>query len=295
MRSTTPLEFGLSTHLFHGEKLEHRHLDRIAAHGFRLVELFATRTHIDYHDPQQVARIRGWLDELGVHAWSLHAPICDQFAGGVWGRPFSNATNDAVRREEALEETRRSIIAARDLGCSTVVVHLGVPHDQPTPADDNDPAAVRRVLEPMAHACVEAGVRLALEVIPNHLATPAKLLEWLDGDLDLGDAAVCLDVGHAHLLGGAPEAAETLSGHVTSTHLHDNRGTRDEHLVPFDGTIDWPSTLVALVKIGYVGPLVLELADHGDAGRTLERAVGARRRIQAILDDLARPLAFTEE
>ncbi len=137
-------------------------------------------------------------------------------------------------------------------------------------------------------------MRLALEVIPNDLAAPGALLDWLEGDLELGDAAVCLDVGHAHLVGGSPEAAEVLSGHVITTHIHDNRGASDDHLVPFAGTIDWPATLTALFKIGYAGPLVFELPDHGNADRVLERAVAARGRLQAILDDLETPMGFEE-
>ena len=53
----------------------------------------------------------------------------------------------------------------------------------------------------LADASANAGLRLALEVIPNALATPDALIGWLTGDLELGDAGVCLDIGHAHILG----------------------------------------------------------------------------------------------
>jgi sugar phosphate isomerase/epimerase len=151
---------------------------------------------------------------------------------------------------------------------------------------------MRRSLAVLAEASLAAGVSLALEVIPNDLATPEALADWLTGDLELGDAGACLDVGHAHLVGGAPEAAEVLSGHIITTHIHDNAGRSDDHLVPFAGTIDWPATLMALSKVGYAGPLMFELPDHGDAERTLDQAVGARGRLQAILDDLSQPLGF---
>lgn len=288
------LRFGLSTHVFHGDRLTHRHFERARAHGFDLVEVFATRTHFDYHDARASSEMRRWLDDLGMSAWSVHAPICEGFTDGVWGRAYSNAAADGGARSEAVNETRRAIDAARTLGCSTVVLHLGIPRGQPIPPHDNDASALRRSLEPIADACTHAGVRLALEVIPNDLATPAALLDWLNGDLELGSAAACLDVGHAHLVGGAPEAAEVLSGYVITTHVHDNRGTSDDHLVPFDGTIDWPATMTALHKIGYAGPLVFELPDHGDAEAVLRRTAVAQRRIQAILDDLAQPFAFTE-
>ena len=94
-------------------------------------------------------------------------------------------------------------------------------------------------------------------------------------------------------MGGVPEAAEALAGHVTTTHVHDNRGTSDDHLVPFAGTIDWPATLAAMWKIGFHERLVFEVADAGDAAGVLRRTVGARTRLQAILDDLSAPFEFT--
>ena len=135
-------------------------------------------------------------------------------------------------------------------------------------------------------------MRLAIEVIPNDLSSPEALLQWLEEDLELGHTGVCLDVGHAHMQGGAPEAAETLAGHVVTTHLHDNAGVTDDHLVPFAGTIDWATTLTALWKTGYTGPFVFEVADR--AAGTLDRTVGARTRLQAILDGLSAPFEFSE-
>jgi sugar phosphate isomerase/epimerase len=288
------MTFGLSTHLFHGDRLERRHLETIRHAGFEIVELFATRTHFDYHDAHAIDRMRAWLADVGLTAWSMHAPICDGFVDGVWGRAYSNASSDGHLRHEAIDETVLAIHAAQRLGCETVVLHLGIPRGQPIPAGDNDAGAMRRSLEPVAQACADAGVRLSLEVIPNDLATPDALIEWLEGDLELGATAVCLDFGHAHLVGGAPEAVEVLSGHILTTHVHDNRGASDDHLVPFDGSIDWPATMMALSKIGYAGPLIFELPDAGDAARTLRRAVDARQRLQAILDDLTAPLPFED-
>jgi len=94
--------------------------------------------------------------------------------------------------------------------------------------------------------------------------------------------------------GGAPEAAEALSGQVIATHVHDNLGKLDNHLVPFQGNIDWAATLTAMWKIGYSGPLMFEVADQGDAAAVLARTVGARTRLQAILDGLSEPFRFEE-
>jgi sugar phosphate isomerase/epimerase len=286
------MQFALSTHLFHGERLGRHHLELVGARGFRAIEVFATRTHFDYRDDRQTDQLGGWLADLDMRAASMHAPICASFVGGQWGRALSNASANPTSRQEAIEETARAITAARVLGCAAAVLHLGLPLGQPIPADDNDRGAVRRSLEQLADVASRTGVRLALEVIPNDLSTPDALLEWLDGDLELGDTGICLDFGHAHLVGGAPEAAEVLAGHVITTHVHDNRGAMDDHLVPFAGTINWASTLTAMWKTGYTGSFVFEVADHGDAPGVLERTVSARTRLERIFEELAAPMDF---
>ena len=64
-----------------------------------------------------------------------------------------------------------------------------------------------------------------------------------------------------------------------------NRGKTDDHLVPFDGTIDWPAALTAIQKVGFEGPLTLELSARGPTKDTLERAKRARQRMERLLCD----------
>jgi sugar phosphate isomerase/epimerase len=285
--------FGLSTHLFHTHHLERDDLARVRDAGFSLVEVFATQTHVNYHDLREVEVVRGWLEALGMSAWSVHLPIVDGIRDGVWGRALSTGSVETARWQEAMRETTAAIVAAGALGARVGVLHLGVPDGQAAPGD-NDDRAVARCLEPVAAACAAADVQLALEVIPNQLSTAASIFDWLRKDLELGRTGACLDVGHAHMTGGVVDAIEILSGDIISTHIHDNDGTADSHLVPFDGTIDWPGGLLALAKVGYSGPLILELPDHGDISHTLTRATRARTRIQAILDELEAPFPFVE-
>jgi len=288
------MRFSLSTHLFHGERLARAHLEAMAAAGFSDVEIFATRTHVDYHDRGRVHEVRRWLEELGLSAGSMHGPICDSFAAGKWGRSYSIASSDAARREEALTEMRAALESARVLGCRAFVIHLGLPEEQPVPPGDNDARFAGRSIETLLELAEGAGVQLALELIPNVLSTASSLVEWLDRDPDGGVPGVCLDLGHAHMLDGISHATDLLGGAILTTHLHDNNGREDAHLVPFEGSIAWPEALASLWKVGYDGALVFEVADRGNPGRVLERTVDARHRLQAILDDLAAPLAFEE-
>src|SRR5438094_970982 len=132
------------------------------------------------------------------------------------------------------------------------------------------------LIEIAAHGC-GAG-----EGIPNALSRAGSLVHFVEEDLD-GAAGVCLDFGHAHMDGDLLDAIETVSGHLIATHVHDNRGKADDHLVPFDGTIDWAAALTAVQKVGYDGTLLFELAAHGSPKETLVRARKARERMETLL------------
>jgi sugar phosphate isomerase/epimerase len=56
-------------------------------------------------------------------------------------------------------------------------------------------------------------------------------------------------------------------------------------LIPFEGTIDWPGALTAVQKVGFDGPLVLELAPHGSTKARLADARKARQRMERLLVD----------
>ena len=124
-----------------------------------------------------------------------------------------------------------------------------------------------------------------MEVIPNEISRAGSLVHLVEQDLDGTTVGICLDFAHAHLDGDVVEAVETVSEHLIAAHVHDNRGRTDDHMVPFDGTIDWPAALTAVRKVGYEGPLMLEIAAQGSAKDTLARARTARQRIERLLND----------
>ena len=276
-------KFGVSTHLYHGQRLGRDHLMEIAAYGFEAVELFATRTHFDYHNPAATADLQEWLADAGLELHGIHAPVSESFVGGRWGPALSLASVDRDRRAQAVGEAERALHIARRIPVGVFVMHLGVPRaQQPAPGDNNRDAA-RRSVEELQPIAEPLGVRLAVEVIPNDLSRVGSLVHFVEEDLDDVDAGICLDFGHAHMDGDLVDAIETVSGHLIATHVHDNRGRADEHLVPFDGTIDWPGVMTAVQKVGYDGTLLLELATHGSPKATLVRAQQARARMERLL------------
>ena len=49
---------------------------------------------------------------------------------------------------------------------------------------------------------------------------------------------------------------------VATTHIHDNHGEKDEHLLPYEGTIDWDAALGAFAGAPEPLALVLELKEQ---------------------------------
>ena len=279
----TSAQFGISTHLYHDERLGRDHFVEIAAHAFDAVEIFANRPHFDYSDAAVIRDAADAARDTSLRIHSVHAPIADTLAGGRWGTPFSIAASDDATRVRAVAEVEAALKAAAELAATYVVVHLGVPDSQHPAANDNRRDAVARSLEALDAIAEPLGVRLALEVMPNSLSRPDALVTLLEDDLDLPDAGLCLDFGHAFLMGDLLEAVETCSGHVVTTHVHDNGGGRDEHLVPFEGRIDWDAALMGMRKIGYDGAFIFELAASAEPRSVLERAARARVRFEQML------------
>jgi sugar phosphate isomerase/epimerase len=276
------MRFGISTHLYHDRRLERAHCEQIRSYGFDAVELFATRSHFDYRDETAIATLAGWLGETGLALHSVHAPITTSAAGGEWGESYSNAAADAARRQAAVAETGAALQMARRIPFEVLVVHLGCPSAR-SQAADNTRAAAFRSAEEICRLAEPVGVQVAFEVIPNELSTAAALVAMLERDLDDSHAGVCLDFGHAHLLGDVADAVETAAEHVITTHVHDNRGRDDEHLVPYRGSINWDMALMTMQKIGYEGTYMFELATSATPAASLDDARTARERFERTL------------
>jgi sugar phosphate isomerase/epimerase len=275
--------FGVSTHLFHESRLGREHLADIAGHGFEAVEVFATRAHFDYHDLDAARQLAEWLSDLRLSLHSMHAPIVDAIRSGKWVGSYSIASADDTRRKAAVAEIATTLKLSSVVPFSYLVVHLGIPDGQTPRANDNQPDAARRSVEEIVALAGDADVRVALEVMPNKLSSASAICHLIEEQLDGLDVGVCLDYGHANLMGDLSDAIEAVSGHLWTTHLHDNDGRKDDHRVPFSGSIGWDSAIMETQKIGYDGVLMFEVETTGDPIDVLKRTVKARERLEHML------------
>jgi sugar phosphate isomerase/epimerase len=240
---------------------------------------------VDYYDPGALDELATWFGELDLQLHSIHGPIMEAFGrGDRWqGRIFSLASSDPAKRTEAVQEATRALEIARRLGPQLLVVHLGTPRETSASGSPDSRDAALRSLEELHAACNPLRVRLAIEVIPNDLSTPERLVRFVEDDIPQTGAGICLDFGHALLQGDVVDAIETVSGHLFSTHVHDNDGRADTHLAPFEGSIDWPGALMAVQKIGYEGTLLFEVADTSTPREVLEKTRRVRSRFEQMM------------
>lgn len=174
------------------------------------------------------------------------------------------------------EMTRRSIMASSILGVKWAVIH---PVEIRKGNIGNIEANIKKNMAFYDEAfdlAKKHNVGLAFENMPEYAnkkhrftSTVYELCELIDAFNDSGIGA-CWDFGHGHILYGDHHAAalRTLGKRLKATHVHDNRGTDDEHMFPFHGTTDWYSIMPVLKEIGYEGDFSFET--HNESRRLPE-------------------------
>jgi sugar phosphate isomerase/epimerase len=179
-----------------------------------------------------------------------------------------------------VREADAALAIIRRIPAGVFVLHLGTPTVQ---GGENNRAAAFRSAAEIGRLAEAAGTRLAVEVIPNDLSDARTLVGLIEGELEGVNAGICLDFGHAFLMGDVPDIIEAVSEHLITTHVHDNDRTKDDHRVPFDGRIDWNSALMTMQKIGYDGTYLMELANTSTPADVLTKARTARQRFEKLL------------
>jgi sugar phosphate isomerase/epimerase len=261
----------ISSHVFLRSRLHPGLLDTLKRTGAEGIELFAARQHFDYAERSTVREIADWFRGNAVQPFSMHAPLyADREMGRAGGPAVNVVHHEKSRRIDAMDEIKRALEAAELIPFKYLVLHLGEREDN---WDGHTLEHSLTALEHLKCYASPLGVKLLVENIPNGVTAPANLIEILNVG-HFSTIGVCLDVGHANLLGGVPDALATLRPSIRSAHLHDNHGERDEHLWPGDGTIDWDATYggVQAAPLAPAGVLEIHYSLASEPEQVVERA-----------------------
>jgi sugar phosphate isomerase/epimerase len=277
----------LSTYLFVSRKLTYELLAQISEHGFSELEVFCSRAHFDYGSKQEIQALKSALEANRITLSSLHAPTSkDMSATRESGTPLSICEVERVRRIEAMDEFKRALDVSEELPFSRMVLHMGGSRET---ADPRKRDAAFSSLEHLVLHAHHAGVALAVENTTSEMGDPAYLRAFVD-ETRLTGLRFNFDIGHANLADGPAEqrlekSFAPLRDLVASVHLHDNHGDKDEHLPPYDGSIDW-SAAIPLLKSSPSEdlPVVLELKEKfgPDALSVTEQLAVARASFERL-------------
>jgi sugar phosphate isomerase/epimerase len=273
------MDFGLSTYLFVDDRLSSHILDRILGAGIHRIEIFAARQHFDYLDKNQIRDVAQWFNDHGLKLHSLHAPLyADTDWGRSGGRPVSIAHLERGHRIESMDEIKRAIEVAERLPFQYLVQHMGIPDEE---YDLRKFDAAFTSIEHLRIFAKERGAQLLLENINNELSTPERLLTFIKYTR-LEDTKVCFDTGHAHMTGGVKAAFETLKDRIVSTHVHDNKMNKDDHLLPFEGEINWEETVRDFRALDGQFPILFEARNYVSEVPTFSRLGEVMEKMEAI-------------
>ena len=212
-------------------------------------------------EPREFSRFKRFALSSEVTFSDAHLPF---------GQPYDLCCAEKGRRPWMLEDQKRSMAFAAELGCRTCTVHMGAYESVcfKTPNSELRP----RVVEALGILLDEAAkldVIIAIENSFERSNTTTEVLYYMSC-FDHPNLGVCYDSGHACVMRDFPgkvrekyapamdaawgevvecypDALGDLLPHIVTCHLHDNDGYSDAHKMPGDGRIQWESEISRLL------------------------------------------------
>lgn len=220
---------------------------------------------LDEYDDAKADRVRQLCTEhdisLGLHTLSA-----------VNTAEFTPRIDDAVR-----EYLFSYVDVAAAVDADRTIVHAG--YHFTADVEARTEASLQRLEELLAYA-EERGVTILLENMNpepedaevHYLCSALEDVERYFEGLASPNLRWAFNPPHAHL------HEEGIDGYLDAldldicreVRLNDNRGVREEHLMPGEGTIDFEHLFDRLERMGYDGPYTVALGDPEDSLRGIE-------------------------
>ena len=238
--------------------LEPAFLKMLKTCGFDGIDLNFSSAFFDEEQKWQLEAICANLQEAGLKCAQVHLPTYGLFA---------DSGEDDPEMERRIETALRIMPA---LGAKWGAFHMrsAVKHDFDRKKAFKDNA------EKLKHLCAIAeqyDVGIAVENLPTFPDRPdapffSSRIEDQYTVIDAVDhplLGACWDFGHANLNiqhkdRTQRELITQLGSRIKIVHVHNNYSTRDSHLPPSIGSIDWNDAIAGLKETGFSGYFSLE-------------------------------------
>ncbi len=226
------VHINLSLNKFRSDHL----LEYVSREGLK-PEFYLSGEELDTLSESEIEGIGKRLREYDLLPITIHAPFHDLNPGAV----------DPDVRNISLRKLRMALSLSRAIPVVGIVVHSGY-------SDWHYDFDVEKWLEkavPSFSSLAEEGTILGTKIFVENIfeRNPGSLLE-LKERVGSDNLFFCFDPGHGHLFSSLPlvEWIGALGDDIAEVHLHDNCGTRDEHLPLLEGGINFRGIIGELVQ-----------------------------------------------
>jgi len=244
-----------------GEVLSRENLSIIKKSGIRNIELGPT-FHFRNCSKGYLVRLSRQLDKYHINVHSFHGTIFIS---------MSLCSSGTIDREHILTTLKRQIDILSLFNPKIMVIHIGTTTEG-MPTTKKQQEKCKMSLDELVHYSKDKNIKIAVENIslPNYIE---YLLELLS-DFDPREVGICLDTGHCHRLGeNLLRALELCKDKLIAVHISDNhgKGSLDEHLLPYEGTIRWEEFYKTLVRDDYQGVFMYEPMNRPNVQETFAK------------------------
>jgi sugar phosphate isomerase/epimerase len=205
---------------------------------------------------------------------------------------FTTANEESLLSENGYEEMKQVVEIVKGFpGCNTVTLPISPFSYEASAGFDKGTwdriwnGLCTKLLR-MNSIVEDAGLRLALEIVPGSLLGGTEGLLRLSKETGNNTIGYNFDTGHAW---SCKENIATipakLAGRIYGTHLKDNFGYENLALPPGDGSIPWEAVMASLQKTGYAGSYDLEIASK-DPSKVSEEYLRGKAKLETLAGKL---------
>ncbi len=180
------------------------------------------------------------VHKAGLTLEHAHVPYYE--ANHIW--------YDKIIGEELFAKYKQSIIDAKVCGVDTLVIH---PFEKDPPSEGIETLCHDRFCR-LGDFAGKNNIHLAIENLADNTALK-KIIRFADNPY----VGICFDSGHNNIV--ARDDFSLLidfADRIHALHLHDNNATEDQHLLPYEGIIDWSKFIKTIDQTKYNKSFMLE-------------------------------------
>lgn len=222
----------------------------------KIVDLGFTRTFYGVEEKKRQEELANLFAKYNVICETLHSPF--DHINDIW--------LDTEGGERMLAELMQSVDHCIIANAPIVVIHMSSGNTPPPITDIG-----RARYEKLVDYAIKKNVKVAFENL-RKTANFAWAMETFYNEPMVG---FCWDCGHEACYQNGREFMPWYGEKLICTHIHDNCGEpdADDHLLPFDGAVNFDRFAEHIRNSGYKGSFMLEVANlvHRYDGWTAEQ------------------------